>query len=115
MGNSDETDRLLEHVAQGSPQEWGALLERHRVRLRRMVALRLDRRLQGRIDASDVLQEALLEATARQENAPLRLQFPTTPLTNLLPLFANRLPRPNGNSLTQLRMKSLVGHPLSGP
>ena len=30
-------------------------------RLRQMVRLRLDRRLQGRVDASDVLQEAYLD------------------------------------------------------
>jgi RNA polymerase sigma-70 factor (ECF subfamily) len=64
-GNSGETDELLRRVAQGAPQEWGALLDRHRARLRRMVALRLDRRLQGRLDASDVIQEAFLEASAR--------------------------------------------------
>src|SRR5262245_19654730 len=64
-GNSGETDQLLRRAAQGDHQVWGALLERHRKRLRRMVALRLDRRLQGRIDASDVIQEACLEASTR--------------------------------------------------
>ena len=63
--NSSETNRLLQAVALGDNEKWGALLERHRERLRRMVALRLDRRLQGRIDASDVLQEAYLEASTR--------------------------------------------------
>jgi RNA polymerase sigma-70 factor (ECF subfamily) len=43
----------------------GELLDRHRDRLRRMVALRLDRRLQGRIDPSDVIQEACLDAARR--------------------------------------------------
>jgi RNA polymerase sigma-70 factor (ECF subfamily) len=65
MGNSGETDRLLQLVAQGDRQQWGALLELHRKRLRRMVALRLDGRLQGRVDASDVIQEAYLEASLR--------------------------------------------------
>jgi RNA polymerase sigma-70 factor (ECF subfamily) len=64
-GNSAETDRLLECLAQGAGGDLGSLLERHRGRLRRMVALRLDRRLQGRIDASDVIQEAFLEASTR--------------------------------------------------
>ncbi len=45
---------------------WGEFLAGHRDRLRRMVALRLDERLRGRIDPSDVIQEALLEATERQ-------------------------------------------------
>jgi RNA polymerase sigma-70 factor (ECF subfamily) len=45
--------------------DWGALLATHRARLRRMVALRLDERLRSRVDPSDVIQEAFLEATAR--------------------------------------------------
>jgi RNA polymerase sigma-70 factor (ECF subfamily) len=64
-GNSGETDQLLERAAQGDLQGLGVLLERHRKRLRRMVALRLDQRLQSRLDASDVIQEAFLEASAR--------------------------------------------------
>lgn len=65
MDDSQETEEMLQRVAHGDMREWGALLERHRKRLRRMVALRLDRRLHGRLDASDVIQEAYLEATAR--------------------------------------------------
>lgn len=41
------------------------LLSQNRSRLHRMVQLRLDRRLQGRIDASDVIQDAFMEATER--------------------------------------------------
>ncbi len=64
-GNTSEIDRLLQRAAQGDQQGLGALLAQHRDRLRRMIALRLDRRLQGRIDPSDVIQEAYLEASAR--------------------------------------------------
>jgi RNA polymerase sigma-70 factor, ECF subfamily len=46
--------------------EWGEFLSAHRDRLRRMVALRLDQRLRGRIDPSDVIQEAFIEATERR-------------------------------------------------
>jgi RNA polymerase sigma-70 factor (ECF subfamily) len=63
--NSDETDRLLAAAAEGNRAEWGTLLDRHRARLRRMLTLRLDQRLQGRVDPSDILQEAYLEATQR--------------------------------------------------
>src|SRR6266849_5497449 len=63
--NSSDTNELLQQVARGDREKWGALLARHRDRLRRMVALRLDRRLQGRIDASDVIQEAYIEASER--------------------------------------------------
>src|SRR6516164_566736 len=75
-GNSAETDRLLQRAVQGDTQEWGVLLERHRKRLRRMVALRFDQRLQGRIDASDVIQEAFLEASTR---LPEYVRQPTMP------------------------------------
>jgi RNA polymerase sigma-70 factor (ECF subfamily) len=47
------------------PDSWGRLLERHRARLRKLVALRLDPRLQGRVDPSDVIQEAYLDAARR--------------------------------------------------
>jgi RNA polymerase sigma-70 factor (ECF subfamily) len=62
-GNSTETGRLVQRAAEGGQEDWGALLTRHEERLRRMVALRLDQRLQGRIDAADVLQEVYLEAS----------------------------------------------------
>ncbi len=61
-GDSSETSRLLQRAAAGDQEGWGTLLARHRDRLRRMVAIRLDQRLQGRIDPSDVLQEVYLEA-----------------------------------------------------
>jgi RNA polymerase sigma-70 factor (ECF subfamily) len=62
-GSSSETDRLLQRAADGDQASWGALLTRHADRLRRMVAFRLDQRLQGRIDPSDVIQDAYLEAS----------------------------------------------------
>jgi RNA polymerase sigma-70 factor (ECF subfamily) len=60
-----EVQGLIDRAIQGDQVAWGELLARHRDRLRRMVALRLDRRLQGRVDASDVIQEAMLEASHR--------------------------------------------------
>ena len=41
------------------------LFQQHRTRLKRMVRLRMDRRLQGRVDASDVLQEAYIDLAQR--------------------------------------------------
>jgi RNA polymerase sigma-70 factor (ECF subfamily) len=64
-GESSQTTGLLQRAAQGDQQAWGALLTRSRDRLRRMVALRLDRRLQGRVDPSDIIQEAYIDASAR--------------------------------------------------
>jgi RNA polymerase sigma-70 factor, ECF subfamily len=57
--------RLVERLRAGDPAAVGELFARHRDRLRRMVDMRLDRRLQGRIDASDVIQEAHLEVAER--------------------------------------------------
>jgi RNA polymerase sigma-70 factor (ECF subfamily) len=64
-GESSETTRLLRRAAQGDQQAWGALLTQARDRLRRVVALRLDRRLQGRVDPSDIIQEACIDASER--------------------------------------------------
>ena len=44
-----------------------ALLADNRERLVRMIQLRLDRRLAGRVDASDVIQDAYLEAVGRYD------------------------------------------------
>jgi RNA polymerase sigma-70 factor (ECF subfamily) len=49
---------------------------RYRDRLRRMVRLRLDRRLAGRVDASDILQEAFLDASARLGDYAARPDMP---------------------------------------
>ena len=59
-----DTEHLLERLRGGDPQALSDLFERHRKRLRRMVELRMDTRLQGRVDASDVLQDAYLDAAA---------------------------------------------------
>jgi RNA polymerase sigma-70 factor (ECF subfamily) len=71
--NSSETSRLIEA---GDAASWGQLLDRHRARLRRMLALRLDHRLQGRIDPSDVIQETYLEATERKDEYFRQLGMP---------------------------------------
>jgi len=47
------------------PKALGEVWDRYRERLRRLVRVRLDRRLQGRVDPSDVLQEAFLDFQAR--------------------------------------------------
>jgi RNA polymerase sigma-70 factor, ECF subfamily len=63
--NSTETLELIDRVRAGDVDALNALFTRHRERLRRMVDIRMDRRLQARIDASDVLQEAYLEVIQR--------------------------------------------------
>jgi RNA polymerase sigma-70 factor (ECF subfamily) len=63
--DSTDTDDLLRRAAAGDQTALAALWLRHRARLRQMVRLRLDRRLQGRVDPSDVLQEAYLDLADR--------------------------------------------------
>jgi RNA polymerase sigma-70 factor, ECF subfamily len=61
--DDSETLRLVEQAATGDQPAWAELIARHRDRLKRMVAVRMDHRLQGRIDPSDVIQEACLVAS----------------------------------------------------
>jgi len=63
-----DTDELLERLRGGDRQALSDLFQRYRDRLRRMVELRMDGRLQGRVDASDVLQDAFLDAAARLDS-----------------------------------------------
>jgi RNA polymerase sigma-70 factor (ECF subfamily) len=56
---------LLRDAARGDQAAMRSLLDRHRERLRRMVALRLDSRLAARVDASDVVQETLFDASRK--------------------------------------------------
>ncbi|MFG0332013.1 MAG: sigma-70 family RNA polymerase sigma factor [Maioricimonas sp. JB049] len=67
---SDETAdaRLAERMLQGETEALGELFSTHRHRLWRMVNFRLDPRLQGRLDADDILQEAYLSAGQRLEH-----------------------------------------------
>ncbi len=62
---SGETQELLDQARAGQPAAVEQLLDRHRAALRRMVDLRMDGRLRRRVDASDIVQEALVEANRR--------------------------------------------------
>jgi RNA polymerase sigma-70 factor (ECF subfamily) len=63
--DSAQTQRLLEQAAAGDRDARDRLLERHRPYLCRLVELRLDPRLRARVDPSDVVQEAHMEANRR--------------------------------------------------
>ena len=73
--------RTLQRAVGGDQVAWTHLLAPHRNRLRRMVALRLDQRLRGRIDPSDVLQEAFLQAA---QAWPKYLERPEQPVFHWL-------------------------------
>jgi RNA polymerase sigma-70 factor (ECF subfamily) len=74
--SGDLTD-LLQRAADGDRRAAEVLFARYRDRLKRMVHLRLSRRLLGRVDDSDVLQEAFLDASRRLQEyaANPRLSF----------------------------------------
>ncbi len=59
------TEDLLHRAEQGDDGARAELLTRHRARLLRVVAARMDRRLRVRLDPSDVVQEALVQAHQR--------------------------------------------------
>jgi RNA polymerase sigma-70 factor (ECF subfamily) len=97
IDNSSEVGPLLDRAAAGDPDAWRALFNRDRPRLRRMVALRMDRRLQGRIDPSDVIQDAHIEAMTR---LPEYLRHPELPFFLWLRLIV-------GQRLTLLHRRHL--------
>ena len=51
-------------------------LQQHRERLRRLVEIRLDPRVRGRVDASDVIQETQLEACERADEYLSKQEVP---------------------------------------
>jgi RNA polymerase sigma-70 factor, ECF subfamily len=95
--DSSETNRLLRLAAGGDRASLGALLQRHEARLRRMVAFRMDPRLQGRIDPSDVIQEVSLAAAG---GLPDYLSRPAAPFFLWLRGIA-------GNKLLELHRRHL--------
>jgi RNA polymerase sigma-70 factor (ECF subfamily) len=63
--NNDDMESLLVAAVEGDALALQTLLEKHRERLRRMVDLRLDSKVSSRLDASDVVQEALFDASRK--------------------------------------------------
>jgi RNA polymerase sigma-70 factor (ECF subfamily) len=63
-----DPERLLEQARQGDEQARQRLLALHREPVRRMISLRLDPAIAARLDASDVVQEVLLEASRRLDD-----------------------------------------------
>ncbi len=63
--DSDRTQELLKNAEEGDADAVNELMERHRESLRKMVQMRLDRAVSRRVDASDVIQEVLIEASQR--------------------------------------------------
>ena len=86
-----DTGELIRRAAGGDREAVDRLLARHRDRLRRMVAIRMDKRLAARVDPSDIVQEALTEAS------------------QTLPDYLKQKPLPFYPWLRQLAWERLIG------
>jgi RNA polymerase sigma-70 factor, ECF subfamily len=65
VDSTTKLQELVDRLRGGDPSALAGLFSHYRERLRRMIDLRLDQRLGGRVSASDVLQETFLDATKR--------------------------------------------------
>ena len=65
MSDSALNDELVARLRQGDDDAFVELFARYRGRLKQLLHFRMDRRLQGREDASDVLQEVYIDAHQR--------------------------------------------------
>jgi RNA polymerase sigma-70 factor (ECF subfamily) len=65
--NENERDvrTLIERAANGDEAALSELMDLHRSRLKKMIRVRLNRQLHGRVDDSDIVQDAYLEAARR--------------------------------------------------
>lgn len=63
--NSEETQELLQSAKRGNDDAVNNLLERHRNAIRKMVQMRMDKAVAGRVDASDIVQDVMLDASQR--------------------------------------------------
>ena len=95
--NTTRTERLLEQAMAGDADAFGRLVEPHRPALLDAIERRLDHRLLPRVDASDVVQEAQLEAFRRlgdffdRRPMPFRLWLLKTAHERLLKLVRRHL------------------------
>ena len=66
--NPEPTEQLLADARAGTADAVNRLLDRHREAVHRLVQMRLDAKIQGRIDVSDVVQDVLVEANRRLQD-----------------------------------------------
>jgi RNA polymerase sigma-70 factor (ECF subfamily) len=63
--DAEQTEALLANAREGDAAAVNQLLERHRDAVRRMIDLRMDQVLKRRVDASDIVQDVLIDANRR--------------------------------------------------
>jgi RNA polymerase sigma-70 factor (ECF subfamily) len=97
MASNEGGASFLDRASGSDAAAWGASLMEHQARLNRMVAFRLDPRLHGRVDASDVVQDAFLQAAVhrddffRQKSLPLFLWLRGVVANKLLEVHRHHL------------------------
>jgi RNA polymerase sigma-70 factor (ECF subfamily) len=74
-----EIDEFVRRATEGDREALDRLLHHFRARLRRMVAIRMDQRLIGRVDPSDVVQETLAEAARKLHRYAAERRLPFYP------------------------------------
>ena len=90
-GDVSEDGALIDRAGGGDSAALAELFGRHRDRLERMVRVRLDPRLRGRIDPADVLQEVYIDVAQGLPNYPGAATMP--PFVWLRLLTGQRLAR----------------------
>lgn len=111
----DPAADLLSDALRGNEEALGRLFHLHRARLRQMIRLRLNPRIQARVDPSDVLQDAFLDIQkrisgyARTPHVPFFLWLRTLVAQRLVDLHRRHL----GARMRDARLEiSLSGGPL---
>lgn len=74
-----DTEDLVNRAAKGEETAMQELLSRHRNRLKRMVAVRMDPQLSARVDPSDVVQDVLAEAARKLPGYASSVSIPFYP------------------------------------
>jgi RNA polymerase sigma-70 factor (ECF subfamily) len=68
MRGSDFDEDTIARLRAGNEHAFVELFSEHRDRLKRMLEFRMDRRLRGRADASDILQDVYIDAHQRMRH-----------------------------------------------
>lgn len=74
--DGEKTQQFLNDVRGGDSDAVNQLMDRHRQAVRRLIQMRLDNAVSRRVDASDVVQDVLFEASRRMEDY---IQNPSMP------------------------------------
>ena len=111
--NSRGTDTAVARLKREGDAALADLFAQHRERLRRMVEMRLDNRVAGRVDPSDVLQEAFLDASKQLQGYLARLPMP--PFLWLRFLTGQRLMATHRYHLGAQMRDAKLEVPLDGP